>query len=372
MRLAAVGAPEQAHRKFGAAGAHQAGDADDLAAIHRDVDAVDHDARRVLRMVRGPVLHAQNFFADRGGVVGVAVFEIAAHHVLDHAILGDVVLGDGLDDTSVTDDSDGVADLLDLVELVGNDDGADALGLEAADQPQQVSGILIVECGGGFVEDEELHPFGERLGDLHELLFADAQLHDRGGRALPQSHSLEQRDGFMIGLVPIDEPVLPLDLVVEEDVLGNRKVGAQRQLLVDDHDALGFAVPDVAERHRLALEDNVALVAAVRVDPAQHVHEGGLAGAVLPANRVDLAAPHGEGDVLKRFDSGEGLRYRPHFQDVRRHFSHLFLGPDLFTKCRGTGCRWGRRAAPTGVRRAAAISRRCPTACSSRRRPGRS
>ena len=96
-----------------------------------------------------------------------------------------------------------------------------------------------------------------------------------------------------------------LDLVVEEDVLGNRKVGAQRELLVDDDDALGLAVADVAERHRLALEDDVALVAAVRVDPAQHVHEGGLAGAVLAADGVDLAAPDREGHVLSALTPGK-------------------------------------------------------------------
>ena len=39
--VAAIGPAEDAHRQFGAAGAHQAGDADDLAAIDVQADALD-------------------------------------------------------------------------------------------------------------------------------------------------------------------------------------------------------------------------------------------------------------------------------------------------------------------------------------------
>ena len=46
--------------------------------------------RRVLRVVRRPVLDAQHLLADVRRVVGVAVLEVAADHVLDDALLGDV------------------------------------------------------------------------------------------------------------------------------------------------------------------------------------------------------------------------------------------------------------------------------------------
>ena len=44
-----------------------------------------------------------------------------------------------------------------------------------------------------------------------------------------------------VGLVPVDEAALGA-LVAEEDVLGDREVGAEGQLLVDDDDAGGLAV----------------------------------------------------------------------------------------------------------------------------------
>ncbi len=62
----APGAAEQAHREFGAAGAHQPGDPDHLAAPDLEIDALDHPAIPVLRMVHRPVLHGEDRFADRG------------------------------------------------------------------------------------------------------------------------------------------------------------------------------------------------------------------------------------------------------------------------------------------------------------------
>ena len=61
------------------------------------------------------------------------------------------------------------------------------------------------------------------------------------------------------------------------------------------------------ELARLALEDDVAVVGAVRVDAGQHLHQRGLAGAVLPADRVDLAAVDGEADVLSALTPGNSL-----------------------------------------------------------------
>src|SRR5690606_40026712 len=64
-------------------------------------------------------------------------------------------------------------------------------------------------------------------------------------------------------------------------VLRDGEVGAERELLVDDDDALLLAVPDRAELARLAGEEDLAVVAAVRVDAGQDVHQRRLAGAVL-------------------------------------------------------------------------------------------
>jgi len=193
----------------------------------------------------------------------------------------------------------------------------DALLLEVQDQVEQVVGVLVVQCGGRLVEDEELHALREGLRDLDELLLADADLEDLGRRVLPQADPGEQCCRLLVGAVPVDEAERPLQLVVEEDVLRDGEVGAEGQLLVDDDDALGLRVADVLELHRLALEDDVALVGAERVDAGQHLHERRLAGAVLTADGVHGTALHIERDVREGLDAGEGLDDVAHLEDAR-------------------------------------------------------
>src|SRR5665648_779094 len=105
-----------------------------------------------------------------------------------------------------------------------------------------------------------------------------------------------------VGPVPVDDAVRGA-LVAQEDVLGDRQVGAQRELLVDDHDAVVLAVPDPAELDRLALEGDLAVIGAVRVHPGENLHQGGLACPVLPADRVNLPRADRERDVLQRDDT---------------------------------------------------------------------
>ena len=104
-------------------------------------------------------------------------------------------------------------------------------------------------------------------------------------------------------------------LVAEEDVLGDRQVGAQRQLLVDDDDAHGLGIPDGAEFADVAVIDDLALVGPARPDAGENVHESGLAGAVLAAHGVDLTAADIEGDVVERLELPEGLGDVPHPED---------------------------------------------------------
>jgi hypothetical protein len=204
---------------------------------------------------------------------------------------------------------------------VADDHAGDAFRAQPAQQVQQVRGVLVVERGRGLVEDEQLDVLGQRLGDLHELLLADADVAHRGDRLLPQADAGEQPLGLVVGAVPVDQPAGGA-LVAEEDVLRDRELRAQGQLLVDDHDAAVLAVADRRERAHRALERDLAVVAAVRVHPRQHLHQRGLARAVLPADGVDLAAAHGQVDVRERRDAGEGLRDPFHPEDlIRTHVS---------------------------------------------------
>src|SRR5665648_740260 len=205
-------------------------------------------------------------------------------------------------------------DLDQLVELVADDDAGDVPLPQGPDEVEQARAVLVVQGGRRLIEDEQLDLLGQRLGDLDKLLLADADVEDLGVRAFRQAHPGEELGGLGVGPVPVDDAVRGA-LVAQEDVLGDRQVGAQRELLVDDHDAVVLAVPDPAELDRLALEGDLAVIGAVRVHPGENLHQGGLACPVLPANRVNLPRADRERDVLQREDTRKGLGDRAHLED---------------------------------------------------------
>ncbi len=271
-----------------------------------------------LRVPHVPVLHLEEDLADLGLVVREPGFQGPAHHALDDAVLVDAVGLDvqRLDRLAVADDRDGIRDLLDLVELVRNDDGGDAAALEAEDQVQQVLGVGFVQRRGGLVQDEELDLLVQRLGDFHELLLADADFLDRGVRILAQADPGQQFDGAAAGLGPVDHPA-PGGFVAQEDVLHDGKLRDQREFLVDDHDAGLLAGPDVLELLDFALVDDVPGVAAVAVDAGEYFHQGGLAGAVFTADRVDFAGLHPQVHLGQCFNAGELFGDGAHLEDYR-------------------------------------------------------
>ena len=81
-------------------------------------------------------------------------------------------------------------------------------------------------------------------------------------------------------------------LAPEVDVLVDRQLRHQVQLLVDHGDAAVDGFAGVVEGHGLVIEQHLAV--ELRVDPAHDLHEGGLACPVLTDQAMDLAHVHVE------------------------------------------------------------------------------
>ena len=156
---------------------------------------------------------------------------------------------------------------------------------------------------------------GERLGDLGQLLFADAQPFDRAVGWDRQVEAVEQGTGFALhARRSRAAPKGVWSSLPRKMFSATVSSGIEVQFLVDDRDAVLLGVAWVAQRQAAAFEKHLALV--VRVDAAEDLHQGGFAGAVLADQRVDFARLHGKRDVAQRLHTGKALADGPNFEHV--------------------------------------------------------
>src|SRR5690606_39149207 len=94
-------------------------------------------------------------------------------------------------------------------------------------------------------------------------------------------------------------------LAAQEDVLLDRQVGDQVELLVDEHDPGRLRLVRVPERHGRAVQADLARARGQVA--GQRLHEGRLAGAFLAHQRMDLAGPDVYVDAVHDLDGSERL-----------------------------------------------------------------
>ncbi len=162
------------------------------------------------------------------------------------------------------------------------------------------------EGGGRLVQDERAHPGpGDGLRDLHDLLMGDPEGPDRpprvDGRAAEGAEHLagDRRPP------PAVQEAAAGGLAPEHDVLGDAEVRDQGELLVDRAHPLVERLARRGQVDGAAADRDGPLVRAV--DPRQHLHDGGLAGAVLPDEGVHLARRHGERGAADGVHGAEAL-----------------------------------------------------------------
>ena len=271
----AVRISEYAPRELGAARAHETGEPDDLALAHVEGDILKNAAPGF--QVEGvPPLDPQDHLVGHGmGPRGVHVVDFPSHHVLDEHRLAHLALVrvQGADGLAVAEDRHRVGDLDHFLQLVRDENAGDTVALELPEDRKEVFAVVLVQGRGGLVEDEQLHVAAHGLGDLDELLLADAEILHQGIGAHVETDLAEHLGGLLDRLVPVHRDPAP-DLVAEEDVLVDGHFGNERELLVDDGDADLFTVGDAVEDLGLPLVDDVPRVLPVGVDAAQDLHEG--------------------------------------------------------------------------------------------------
>ena len=186
---------------------------------------------------------------------------------------------------------------------------------EAAQDGEDLGGLLRGQDRGRLVEDEDPGLAVERLEDLDPLLPADRQGLDLGLGVDLEAEALAELDDPAVRLLAVEEDAVGHRLLAEEDVLGDGEHRHEHEVLVDHADAAGDRVGRPVDRDGRAVEQDLALVRDGQ--PVQDVHEGRLAGAVLAEQGVDLAGPQVEADVVVGEHAGIAFRDPPHLE--RRH-----------------------------------------------------
>src|SRR5690606_28946351 len=96
-------------------------------------------------------------------------------------------------------------------------------------------------------------------------------------------------------------------LAPQEQVLRDRQLGHEHELLVHDGDALIARVAGLQKALLAPGDEHAARVAAVRIDAAEHLEQGGFASAVFAAQTHDLAGAHGQRRAMERAHAAERL-----------------------------------------------------------------
>ena len=238
----------------------------------------------------------------------------AADHVDDEVGLGQRLRRLVDDEPPVAEHEDAVAMRERLLEAVGDEDEADALGCQLVRQREEPLAFAGGERGGGFVEDEEARLLGDRLGELDELLLAAPEAAERGARVdVAEADPGEHATGGHVQATEADEAAAVGPVAAEEDVLGDAERAGGGELLVDEADADVLAFAHRGERGGAAVEGDLA--GRGREGAGDDVDQRRLAGAVLADEADDLARRDAEVDAMQHGHVAEALRDSADLED---------------------------------------------------------
>ena len=167
--------------------------------------------------------------------------------------------------------------------------------------------LVVGEGRGRLVHLDDPGVEADRLGDLDDLLLGDRERADP--LAGPDAGDAEPGEQLLgVALHPaVSTEAAAAGLAAEVDVLGDRALGQQVELLEDRRDA-GAAAPAAGGRTRPA-SPAISIVPGVGlVDAGEDLHQRGLAGAVLADQAEHLAGAELEVDVVENRVADEALR----------------------------------------------------------------
>ncbi len=105
----------------------------------------------------------------------VKVLFLIPNHLLDDPGHAGLLNGALADKAAIAEDGDVIANLHQLFQPVRDVDNGDATALKLGDNVKQHPHFRLAQRAGGLVHNQHPGVFGERTGDLHQLLMTNSQ-----------------------------------------------------------------------------------------------------------------------------------------------------------------------------------------------------
>src|ERR1700680_583243 len=297
---------EDRFQDFGAAGTEQTADAEDFALPQLEADAVQRPPPSAAsERIERQVIDTQDnrpTFRSRAAMVGG---HLAADHRGDDRSTRQFADRGRHDAPAVAQHRPPIGEVENLFDAVRGVDDRDPIVRELPYDLEHRLAFRRRQRRSRLVHDEDAGVERQRFGDLDQLLLADAQFSDAAAGVNVDAEAAQQAFCRSDDTASIDQRAGNQRLAAKKDVVGHAQFGDEIELLMNDRYAstLGIAYP--AERYRVALHLDDALVA--RMHAGEDFHQGALAGAVLAHQRMHLAASEVEVDVAYRRHAGEGF-----------------------------------------------------------------
>ncbi len=283
------------------------GDADNLSRMYIEAYAADLLLSHIIAHVKPVDAQDSSAALDRNPIC-TEVY-VASHHEAGQLLLSGLLRSNGAHDAAIAHHRDSIRKLQDLLKFVGHNDDRAALVAQATQHREELVLLMRGEDGGGFVEDQQPGVAIEQLENLNPLLHADGQV----------LHLRVRINGQMVLVAQAAQPPRSLTQVehwarvffqTEHGILNHGKAPHQHEFLVHHADAKRDGIFRAGDFDRLAVDQDRSGIHGM--ESVENLHQGALAGAVLPQQSVDLACFDGQVNIVVGHDSGESLDDLPH------------------------------------------------------------
>ena len=220
----------------------------------------------------------------------------------------------------------GLADLIDLLQMMRDEQEGHAFALQLADAAEQALDLVAVELRGRFVEDDEARAVRQCPRDLHQLPRFHAQI----ARARIFAHVdlpvIEQLARITAHGAPIDYTAARR-LPVNEQILRDAQITDDRRMLINAGDALAPRIAIRDRRRGRAAKTHLAGIGLAQAGEDRHQRR--FARTVAPDERMRLAGHHADTDVFQRSRGTEAFGDLKRFDDRLggRRLAHLTVLP---------------------------------------------